>query len=200
MTARPVNTPEVMWAYLANEHKHKGALNALRDRLRLSEAAFPAELAGKAEVVLSAVADAVAQGQCDEAVLATLKEFHQRRWEMRCFGGQDLREVWAQLPGELSPLGNYVPERRGSITELLSGWMDYLDLPQPQALKARDGHHTLVSSIRAGGRFVHRPIIKQQAGEPVVADGRHRLFAFAEVASGDPSSSVCVYWEKPRAG
>jgi hypothetical protein len=78
----------------------------------------------------------------------------------------------------------HLPSRNtdGPIREMFKNWQTWLTYPSPEARGDRRIHLRLVAVLKRGEAFSTFPIVDER---PRYHDGRHRLFAFYDVATSE---------------
>ena len=178
MTKSPVSVSpaEVIWTYLAHEHRYTGAHGTNAERFELRAVVYPGRLDEAADEMVEAVEAEVLAGQCDQAVLETVKLFRPLRWQLLKASVAELGRVWSVLPDGFPPHGGYRPGWQAPISDLIPGWLAYLGLTNEQACRDAETHTHILGELPYR-RLSHRPILREWEGRTVIGDGRHRLFA-----------------------
>jgi hypothetical protein len=202
MDSRDASAVEVIWTWLAHEHRFKRTLDGAAEALVLDAITMPPELdIDRLRMVMSAVA--IACEKYRAAVLQTIEDWRTRSWTARRMKSGDLGRVFAQLPSGkgLQAGGDYVPERVGPSQQLLSGWLEYLRncAGNAQLQHEEEGHAAIIEELKAGSD-VGWIIVKRRGGSApgdcIIADGRHRLFAVLDLARVHPVLEQPVFQEK----
>lgn len=193
----PVSSAEVIWAYLAHEHRYKRAHATIAERFELGVVAYSSHLDGVADEMVAAVQTEVLARRCHQAVLQTVKLFRPLRWQLREASAGDLGSVWSVLPDGFPAEGEYHPGKQGPVSALLDGWLAYLSLENDQARQDAETHVKVLSELATQG-LSHRLILRDEdADRTVVGDGRHRLFAAYRHAAAHSGFRMLVYWGSP---
>jgi len=187
-----VSTEEVVWTFLSHFRKYYNKykikyknrdtdwLGGMANEFKLDAEEYPGGL--PLEAVRQAIDIEINADRCNDGVRLTVNNhLIPCRWMLVRVSAADLGDVDSILSSAYEKRTDYGPNGQGFIKDLFPGWKDYL---QGEAAKKKgdtDAHEELVSLLRAGCTFTHRPIVEWMGSMYQIRDGRHRIMAAYEV-------------------
>jgi hypothetical protein len=163
---RSLVTQDVLWAWLAHEHRYKQTLGSIATRLSLTATARPESVTLPA-ILMVVDSELTGDPAYVEAVRLTVHDWSGYRWWEAEADASFAARVPVQLP-------NTDPKDVGGAEDRLTGWRQHLANPQ-HAREAAD--HALLLEKLENGAYIEPIIVAKSPHGYVLKDGKHRLLA-----------------------